>query len=315
MDDAEILEKLHYRICDVLLATVLCVCFLVGFPGNILSLRYFLSKPGRSLSVNLYIASCCIDSVTSIFHLPAAAVLFNQRNPGIMDNPTFCSFWYPIFFFLQQMSMFLVLLMSVSRTLAIMYPFFRINKRAVISSIPVYAAYLMLWFTVNFYNAKSVFTKNNPFCYLASQNPLLGIAYNIHYNICTGVPPIIITVAFTVTITKLIMGQKDLQSLSRKNNFQASVTISYFTAVFLACNLAAFTNGVLYLVTVRILNNTTLLKSAEFMRFYWWFMSSLFCMVLNAALNPILYFWRMKELKQFVLNFDYRMQDIFTSLT
>ena len=300
-DNTDNLSELHYRICDVLLATVLCVCFLVGFPGNILSLRYFLSKPGRSLSDNLYIASCCIDSVTSIVHLPAAAVLFNQRNPGIMDNPTFCSFWYLTFLFLQQMSMFLVLLMSVSRTLAIMFPFFRINKRAVILSIPVYAVYITLSYSVTYFSAFTLYRKPNILCFAAPQDDSLSLVYEINYNICIGIPPILIAVAFILTIIKLRKEQNNAQSASKKKMFQASVTIFYFTAVFLACNLVSFANGVLYLVTVKILNDWDLLEPNEFMSFYWWFLSSLFSMVLNAALNPILYFWRMKELRLFIL--------------
>ena len=306
MDDAEILEKLHYRICDVLLATVLCVCFLVGFPGNILSLRYFLSKPGRSLSASLYIASCCIDSVTSIVHLPAAAVLFNQRNPGIMDNPIFCSFWYLTILFLQQMSMFLVLLMSVSRTLAIMYPFFRINKRAVILSIPVYAMYIILSYVVTHFSAFTWYIKSNILCFVGPVDDSLSFPFEINYSICIGVPPILIAVAFILTIMKLRKEQNNVQSASKKKMIQASVTISYFTAVFLACNLITFASSLLYLVTVEILHDQDLYYANEFMSFYWWFLSSLFCMVLNAVLNPILYFWRMKELRLFILTLTHQ---------
>ena len=305
-DNTDNLSELHYRICDVLLATVLCVCFFVGFPGNILSLRYFLSKPGRSLSDNLYIASCCIDSVTSIVHLPAAAVLFNQRNPGIMDNPTFCSFWYLTFLFLQQMSMFLVLLMSASRTLAIMYPFLRINKRAVILSIPVYAMYIILSYVVIHFSAFTRYIKSNILCFVGPIDDSLSFPFEINYSICIGVPPILIAVAFILTIMKLRKEQNNVQSASKKKMIQASVTISYFTAVFLACNLITFASSLLYLVTVEILNDRNLYYTNEFMSFYWWFLSSLFCMVLNAALNPILYFWRMKELRLFILTLTHQ---------
>jgi hypothetical protein len=38
----------------------------------------------------------------------------------------------------------------------------------------------------------------------------------------------------------------------------------------------------------------------KFMFFYSWVLSELFCTVLNASLNPMLYVWRMKEMRLWV---------------
>ena len=86
--------------------------------------------------------------------------------------------------------MFLVLLMSVSRTLAIMFPFFRINKRAVILSIPVYAVYITLSYSVTYFSAFTLYRKPNILCFAAPQDDSLSLVYEINYNICIGVPPI-----------------------------------------------------------------------------------------------------------------------------
>ena len=40
--DISILSLTQYRVYDALLATGFCFCFIVGLPGNILALTYFV---------------------------------------------------------------------------------------------------------------------------------------------------------------------------------------------------------------------------------------------------------------------------------
>jgi hypothetical protein len=73
----------------------------------------------------------------------------------------------------------------------------------------------------------------------------------------------------------------------------------------LLCNCFTFLNVILFLVT-KISYIPLYLN--KFMFFYSWLLSELFCTVLNASLNPLLYFWRMKEMRLWLLNhFDIRL--------
>ena len=170
----------------------------------------------------------------------------------------------------------------------------------------MYAVYIILYYAVIYFSAFTLYRKPNILCFVGPLDNSLSFPFEINYNICIGVPPILIAVAFILTIMKLRKEQNNVQSASKKKMIQASVTISYFTAVFLACNFITFASSLLYLVTVEILNDRDLYYANEFMSFYWWFLSSVFCMVLNAVLNPILYFWRMKELRLFILTLKHQ---------
>ena len=117
------------QILDKLLGTIFVLCTLIGTPGNILALGYFWSTKRKDLGVLLYIAICCIDICTSIVHFPVTIALFNERLPGLFSNMVACAAWQVIFVFLQLSSMFLVMLLSVSRTIAIALPFYKVNKK------------------------------------------------------------------------------------------------------------------------------------------------------------------------------------------
>ena len=75
----------------------------------------------------------------------------------------------------------------------------------------------------------------------------------------TGVPPaflrILISVSCVVTITRLLRDQTGIGTVSPDKKFQASVTIFYFTVLFLVCNLPAFINGLMFVISVKIYKN------------------------------------------------------------
>jgi len=141
---------LEYRIYDGLLACGLFFCLVIGLPGNCLALKYFLHTKKRNLSTLLYIVACSIDVGSSVIHLPIAFSLLKNRNPGLLDNQSFCLIWTFILYLLQQMSVFVVMTLSLSRVIVIKYPFYKVNKRAVLVSIALYLVYHCIWNTILF---------------------------------------------------------------------------------------------------------------------------------------------------------------------
>ena len=100
--EVNILLKTQYRVYDGLLAAGLCLCFLVGFPGNCLSLIYFIRTKKRNLPTLLYITACLIDIVSCVIHLPVAVNLLNKRSAGLLGNEIFCMVWRSILLHIKR---------------------------------------------------------------------------------------------------------------------------------------------------------------------------------------------------------------------
>ena len=139
--DVNLLLETQYRVYDCLIAVGFLVCFFIGLPGNCLALKYFINTKRRNLSDLLYIVACCIDICSSIIHLPVAVNLLNARKRGIFGNRVFCSMWYFALMLLQQMSMFVVMLISLSRAIVIIFPFYKVSKKAVLASALIFFLY------------------------------------------------------------------------------------------------------------------------------------------------------------------------------
>ena len=307
--DKALLDTLNFRIYDTLVGVAFSLCGLVGTPGNIAALGYFRSTGKKDLATQLYTAVCLIDICSSICHIPVTATFFNNRQPGVFDNGIVCMGWYTFHGYLQMISMFLVMLLSLSRTIVIISPFFKVNKSAVISSFVLYSVLLAVFLgwsavkpSVCFQgNAQCGFNRNEGYCYrvLNSLNGDISRGLNqAMYAILIGFPAVIITASFIVSTAELYRQQ---QSISNRRNRRASVTMTLFTAAFLVCNFPNFTNTALYAVASSgLVTYPGPIYSNKFMYFYSWVISEVFLTVLNASLNPILYFYRMSGFRTYL---------------
>ena len=286
---------------DCLLATGFCICFIVGLPGNCLALSYFIQTKKRNLSTLLYIAACSFDIISSIIHLPLTFNLFNERQPGLLRNEVFCSVWLVTFGVAQQMSIFVALLISVSRTIIIVCPFYKINIRYCLGSIILAMIYHLGWSVLTIvYHDEFEYSSGYGYCEFHSKKLLYDV-YRINNNICTGIPPVLIFISLVVSMVKL---QDESSSVeANRNKRKSSITILYFTLIFLLCNTVYFLNNVLHAYTEIAHKNAASrgypgpIYDNNFMFFYSWIISEFFCTALNASLNPVLYLCRMSRMR------------------
>jgi hypothetical protein len=88
-----------------------------------------------------------------------------------------------------------------------------------------------------------------------------------------------------------------------KKKQQASVTLASFTALFMICNAPCFVNNVVYVVGYFMSRKYPRpFYMSTFMFFYSWVLAEVVSMVLNAALNPVLYYLRVQGLKGWTLS-------------
>ena len=299
----EFLSEEQFRIYDTLLAVTLTLCTLVGLPGNIVSLLYFYSSKQRNFSNLIYTFVCCIDIGTSIVPIPVMIALFNARRPGIFGETIFCVGWSVFFYYLQLMSMFLVMLMSVSRSIKLIFLLHKIERRFLILSFLLYTGFIITRFIMTLclhLGGKAVFafSSPSPYCWFDIYGKPFSIIDQMINALSVGFPPIITTISFTVFV---VMIRRGLGKMNKKKR-QAAVTMALFTFLFLACNLPCFMNNILWFMTELRYESEypEPFYAKKFMFFYSWVISDVFCTALNAALNPVLYFCRMRNLRDWV---------------
>ena len=295
-----LLMEPEYRVYDACISVVFIIFLIVGVPANILSLIYFLRSKQRILSTWLYIIACSVDIGSSVIHIPVFLTLLNKRAPGVFVNAIFCSVWYFTLLILQQLAMFVVMLLSLTRAIVIIFPFYRVRIRVALASIVGYLIYHVSWNAYYFSYSSVYYSSALAYCTIYSVS-IPNLLYQINYNIWSAVPPLIVVVTILVSVYQL--RRHSISSASQKRNHYASLTIIYFSLIFLCSNCFSFINNCLYIYTLmRYERYPGPVYNHNFMFFYSWLLSFVFCTVFNAFLNPLLYFWRMKDLRRWIVN-------------
>ena len=303
-DVSEFMSVDTYRTYDVLIGLILLVCFVIGLPGNLASFIYFSRR--KDFAGLVYSLISGIDTVTCLIHIPVMLALFNGRKPGVFANRIFCVGWNVVFYFQARISMFLVMSLSVSRTIAIVLPFNKVEKPAFLFSCALYSLYLFMWYVlIIFFGGKEKFydfDTMNVYCYYDLEGAgLFGLIEQASFALSLGIPPIITLISFIISVNKLIRSNIALRM--SKRNRQASITLTVFTGLFLICNLPCFLNNAVYMAG--FLMNSEYPRPfymSTFMFFYSWVLAEVLSVAINAALNPVLYICRIQGLRIWIVN-------------
>ena len=292
-----------YTPLDYTLGTLLLLCTLVGVPGNLLGVRFFSSQTNKDRVTLLYIVICSVDIVTSISHLPVAVALFRGRKPGVFESYLFCALWEILFTVLQKMSIFLVLLISTSRTISILKPFYKIQIKAMMSVVLGYLVVLLIFpvlqRTIPALRGEFKYSWDGAYCYY---NFEMKFEHTINL-ILVGLPPILTFVNLLICIIRLHAVRQRLMGPSKTKSAEAwkyrvSVTIAMFTGLFLICNLPLFINLMHNMTTTFFgVEYPGVYFGTRFMFWYSWHIAKIESVVVNATLNPILYYCRMKNFR------------------
>ena len=292
---------------DTLWGGILASLCVAGTLGNIISLIYFVKKKKKTIHDTLYTMMCVLDTLTSLLSWPVAVVLFALRKKMFFKNPTFCGLWTVFWKGATTMALFLVMVISVSRTVSIVAPFHNIVKPLILGAIAVYAIFEFGFVSVLYGLdvVQFVFYNDMGYCSFAPKSfkqaagrkEIWDKVFVPIASIQTFGPITIVIVSFILSVFALLT-RKSASGKGRTENkiWRASVTIAYFTGIYLFCQLP--------LIVTKIMSHCTLwfetkdLFSLEY--FIGWNYSFLFQIVfpvLNATLNPFLYFFRMPNYK------------------
>ena len=285
LKDLDDCQKECSPVWNKLIGTLLLACTIFGVPANILALKYFRSTRSRKLPNLLYQAICSIDTCTCVAHIPVAISLLNDRYPVSFNNMAFCATWYVLFTFLQSMSMFLVMILSVSRCIAIALPFQNVRKSWVISAIPLYSFFLMVQYTIIIALDNGLTVYYGPSaaqCFIlynhniGDVNMVLAedstmewyIVYTALMAAEAGIPPVVTLISFVICAVKLLSKSEfPTTEATMQGRRRSAMTVTMFTGLFLLCNLPFFINMTLE-TFIRLLD---LIESVYNNNFWFWY--------------------------------------------
>ena len=131
------------RTWDSVLAACCIACFIVGTIGNILSLIFFVNKRKLYLPTKIYILMTITDTSSCFLVIVVAFSFINGRQASLFQFNWLCDVWSTVWNITPYFSVFLVLILSVVRTISLVNPFKIIKQRVVLTVVFVYLFYLI----------------------------------------------------------------------------------------------------------------------------------------------------------------------------
>jgi hypothetical protein len=284
------------RSADIFIGVLLIISVITGIAGNISAAIYFWKKRKSSLPDLLYTIISISDIFTSIVSILMIPTLFNSRLPTLFESLPICGAFALLFNHLHGFSMFMVMLISVTRAIAILAPFYEINRERVIAAC---IAFEIFWIILDATflgttRLKIVYHAQPASCGLISGSDIIAWdTYVIIYLSWMIAGSIAVLISFVFSLRAIAVRKRsEIRSPVEKRFMKVSVTITLFTALFLLCNLPIVVIQASANITYFIVTDKYKLDNASY-GWYGLLMTDKFLLILNAATNPCLYLTRM----------------------
>lgn len=288
---------------DMVIGLLLVVSIVTGTLGNIPAFIYFYRRRHEFFPDYLYTIISLVDLFICLFSVPICCSLFNHRHAVLFSSYSFCALYALSLVILHWFSMYMVMVISVSRTVAIRYPFFQVKIGAVKLSCLAYALFLLLFVMSLYFKEKimivyySAVVHCNPIFWIDEESEVVLWTFHIIVKL-TKMVLVPITVFISLVISSVELLRKPTLCNEDDAQFRRiSVTIALFTCVFLVCNIPVF------LLTIqgswRYWFNTGPLPNWGVF-WYDWLVGHVFLLITNAAVNPCLYLCRMSHFRDWV---------------
>lgn len=252
---------------QIQLAFLLLLVLMLGVGGtisNALSLSYFIRKERHTLVGKLMISLNCADLLVCFSAMATWIFLVLLAVKGDFETYKTLFKYFPVLFkIFVESTAFLTCLLSVSRTIKVVFPFYKLRKIPMVFFPALF--HVLLVFTQFLPMIGSHWINLNQFKILTATKLLLIIFIVL---ICLG----------TCVIRLQFIGGRHTQCATRR---RATVTIMLISAAFCTVNMA---NVVPYFADV----------SAIYIMY-----SSFVCVPFNSAINPIIYFSRKKQMREY----------------
>ena len=287
---------------------------------NSIVLCFFLQQPHKSNSRFIYI---CINSVDTVL---CGTVLFQiadyiSGEPGLLEtNLSVCTLYSFAWVVCAKMSVFLVMVLSIARTISMVFPLKKIRRRKIVVPVLVYFLLMLVQNSITFWLGESyVYWKTGNFCVWSSDvfyqltesrvfteflRHLLGTSQ-------FAFPSLVVIICCSVSVARLKASLNLPQGVPQGRR-RATVTMLYITAAFLTFNIPFVASAVIFTFDMAERKSVLLqyMTSAQ-SELLWKLMFHTH--YFNSMANAIIYFIRVEGLREFVsgvpgkiLNCDFR---------
>ena len=291
---------------DTLFGIICCICFVTGTCGNLAAFCFFrFSK--NNVPHSIYKIITATDLYISLCILPVGICYFMDRSPGALFGSTVpCYIWGYSWTIIGRLSVFLVLVLSTTRTCLVLRPFHLVKIKVVIGFILGYFLFSLIqmllfqWFT----KAKVVYKRYYAECvFWTSDSEDFKALYFIGYTVPFVVPMFVIILSCGLTIYAIAIKTRKNDSHTKvqaASSARVTVTILIFTLVYSLFNIPlVFDRIFMVLRDLFQIEDLKNLHNFEHVDYYLNFTYSI-SVAINSALNPLLYLWRMENFRRFL---------------
>ena len=299
---------------DRLLGALIVILLAVGLVGNISALLYFRFNQHKSLPDKLYIAIITVDIITNIVSVSTATFLLSNRYTILCHNSDIQLVLVVMGRFSAKMSCFLVAVLSIIRSFAIIKPHKakQVRPTLVAKVIVGHALFIILMTAVPLglgWTEPSRLPRSCPALVSKPRHTVAEAFIRIFDQFELLLTSVAVFVSFTLSTVFLkknkVKPSSNLDTESRSR--RVSVTIALFAALFLFCNLPCFTFQtflILYQNVESVKQTVDKYVIEDKPIWLFWYDELIFMHIpvqLNAALNPCLYFMRMPRYREQLL--------------
>ena len=330
------MEYISNHTADRTFAALLSVCSLFGTPANLLACYFFCTRLNRNSNntyfTRLYIVVSLVDTVICVCIIPALPSLAseNRQINALYSNGVACTVLALCSTLAEAMSVFLIALISTSRAVLLYSP------RKVFNPVLAWVLpfiYGMLHLGLNtvlilldFQVAR--YAESGARCFLvasdkdvpeSSQVFTPEMVNMVATSILTWVCFLILPMPFIITSCCMIVyilfrqqrrpSSANQASSSSRMHCDAAVTTLVVTLLYILCNIPVTVFSVLvvsnlYTLIASTEGDVSIISVFQAIRFYdpyLWLSLMIATVVINSTLNPVVYLWRMKPFRSFVM--------------
>ena len=310
------------RWVDKIIAAVLIITMIFGTVGNMISFIFFTTESVKS-SNRLYFKRVyqiinIVDLLICISLLPVIDAFiddpgypyFYSDSPMLFGNNIFCTGWGLLWEVLPSYSALLVAILSTSRLIVLS---FKRTKMVPAAVCIIMASYLLFTLGIKMYLLLTYdsmdYEPMTRYCLLVSHD---DEQFTYHEIITLAImitqltlPIILVSIGFFLIMAILLRDRNKGQSSHRqKTQRRAAITVIIVTLIHIIFNIPVLVNFSFYihsLVTAEGEIEFSEIYSNTFLFYYVWPLVYIVSVALNSALNPCVYFWRMKKYRTFIV--------------